>query len=209
VSGETSPTGGSGVAATAVFVEVLLVGVGFLFSIAIGVASLINLHENIFEKLAGSAPVIAFGVALSYVLGIVVDRIADKSLDRWSDSLRDDYFPTNEAYSKARIRVSSVPWISEQAMYARSRMRVCRGWIIISPILTASSILWISRKSHDDSVATHIATAAALGVILTGSVIYSWRSIVVAGYKQLAAQSAAISGENTDVPSQTSGNSAS
>ncbi|MGW3733176.1 hypothetical protein [Streptomyces sp. NPDC005148] len=202
MSGEASPTGGSGVAATAVFVEVLLVGVAFLFSVGLGVASLIDLNKHATEKMVGSTPVIAFGVALSYVLGIVVDRVADKSLDRWSDLLRAEYFQTDKEYSEARLRVSSVPWISEQAMYARSRMRVCRGWIIISPALTASSILWILRRSHEGANAIHVSMAAILGLILTGSIIYSWRSIVVAGYKQLAAQSAAMLRENVEVPPQ-------
>jgi hypothetical protein len=187
VSTEINPTGGSGIAATEVFIEILLTGIGAGASIGIGVASLLNIPKSALGSYLSSPPVIAFGFSLAYVLGITVDRLADRALEPWSDSLRQVYFSDEKKYAAARLHVSSVPWISEQAAYARSRMRVCRGWIVISPFLTVSSLLWVWRNPPNHAAVAYV-TVSLLGSLFSLGVTFGWRSIVKSSYKQLSAQ---------------------
>lgn len=186
------------IAATAMFVEVLVVGIGSLVAMTGLVAATLG-HEVM--KQAG--PVLAStaaagaGLAFAYALGIVVDRGADYALRASRRRLRRIHFDSNEKYRQARRVVADQPHIMAMADYARSRMRICRGWLANCLFLVIAADLLIWRFPVRDRPVLLIVVTAT-GLLLACGFYAAWRSITLTGYRKLAQQAAEI----PQVPSQ-------
>ncbi|GHH31718.1 hypothetical protein [Streptomyces lanatus] len=178
------------VAATAMFVEVLVVGIGFLTGLGILAAAIAG-PDNSRQLAPAAATPLAAGAALAfaYALGILIDRAADTVLAPARRRLRTQSFPTSAAYAQARLKLAEVPALAARADYARSRLRICRGWVLNSILLTlaADLALWRYPVEHRPlllGTATVLGVAAALGFYL------SWHAITATGYRKLAVQTA-------------------
>ncbi|MGW7291724.1 hypothetical protein ACWGIB_04935 [Streptomyces xiamenensis] len=185
-------------AATAMFVEVLVVGIGGLTATATLLIALIGPTATAkLAPVAGSSPVVGAALAAAYALGILIDRIADTTLAPSRRRLRTQYFPSNDAYAQARLRLADFPALAARADYARSRMRVCRGWLLNTVVLTVSADLAMLRYSFEHRplticVTTMFGAATALGFYR------AWHALTVTSYRKLAEQT--IPG--TPVPAQ-------
>jgi hypothetical protein len=181
------------------FVEVLVVGIGALAAIT-GVLSAVVGYESM--KKAGpilsSTPAAGAGLAFSYALGIVVDRGADYLLTHPRRRLRRRHFASNASYDRARRAIVGDPHIAAMADYARSRMRICRGWLINCLLLIAAADLLIWRFPVTNRLVLLI-VATVTGVLLGSGFYVAWRTITLTGYKKLAQQAGATS---QVVPSQ-------
>ncbi|MFE9769577.1 hypothetical protein ACFYPC_34515 [Streptomyces sp. NPDC005808] len=188
------------VAATAMFVEVLVVGIGFLTGLGI-LATAIAGPDNTRRLAPVAATPLAAGAALAfaYALGILIDRAADTALAPARRRLRMQSFPTSSAYAQAQLKLAEIPAWAARADYARSRLRVCRGWILDSALLTLATdlALWRYPVEHRPLL---LATATALGVLTTAGFYLSWHTITATGYCKLAAQTTPATAQT--VPSQ-------
>jgi hypothetical protein len=188
------------VAATAMFVEVLVVGIGFLTGLGILAAAIAGPDNT--RKLApvGGTPLAAgAALAFAYSLGILIDRAADTALARARRRLRVRSFPTSAAYAQARLTLAKNPALTARADYARSRLRICRGWVLNSILLTLATDLATERYSVEHRLLL-LATVTVLGVLAAVGFYLSWHTITATGYRKLALQTAPAA--TPTVPSQ-------
>lgn len=180
---------GSGISVTALFAEVLVIGigatlasVGFLFC---------ALDERMISKIleAGTGFILACGLTLSYAAGIVLDRAADLLLKPLSEKYKRVHFTDSRDYTVARERISTVPYFLARTEYSRSRMRVCRGWVVNGALLTFSADVNLMRHGEKLNTAALITVVTLLGAALTVGSFFSWKSIVKSSYKHIKMQS--------------------
>ncbi|MFD5861493.1 hypothetical protein [Streptomyces chartreusis] len=175
-------------AATAMFVEVLVVGIGFLTGLGILAAAIAG-PDNSRQLAPAAATPLAAGAALAfaYALGILIDRAADTILAPARRRLRTQSFLTSAAYAQARLKLADIPALAARADYARSRLRICRGWILNSILLTLATdlALWRYPVEHRTLL---LATATVLGALAAVGFYLSWHAITATGYRKLAAQ---------------------
>ena len=176
------------IAATAMFVEVLVVGIGSLAAV-FGCAAAVVGGQNM-EKAAPvltSTPVSGAALAFAYALGVVVDRGADHILRSSRRNLRSLHFTSTASFDQARRSVAGNSHIMAMSDYARSRMRVCRGWLMNSIFLTIAADLVILRFPVSGR-APILAFCTLMGLLLALGFYAAWRNITVTGYKKLAQQ---------------------
>lgn len=193
------PEVSNAVAATAMFVEVLVVGIGSLAALVIFLAAIAGpKNTEHLAPLAGSTVVAGLALAFAYALGILVDRGADAFLASTRRRLRGRHFPSNVEYNKARRFIASYPDLVARADYARSRMRICRGWVLNSFFLFVVADFAIIRFTVEHR-ALLIAVTTVLGGLLTLGFYVAWRNITSTSYKKLAQQAQP---DVLDVPAQ-------
>lgn len=172
------------------FIEVLVVGIGALAGLFGCIAAFVGYTEmRRAAPILSSPPVSGFALAAAYALGIAVDRAADYLLTSPRRRLRGRYFPTSSAHNEARKAILDTPHLVAMSDYARSRMRICRGWFLncLLLIVAASLTIWrfpVSGRLNLFSVAILGGSLCAAGFYLT------WRSITATGYKKLSQQAA-------------------
>ncbi|MEW2400333.1 hypothetical protein [Streptomyces sp. NPDC046862] len=178
------------VAANAMFVEVLVVGIGFLTGLGILAAAIAG-PDNSRQLAPAAATPLAAGAALAfaYALGILIDRAADTALAPVRRRLRTQSFPTTAAYAQARLKLAEIPALAARADYARSRLRICRGWTLNSILLTLATdlALWRYPVEHRPLL---LATATIMGTLAAVGFYLAWHAITSTGYRKLAAQTA-------------------
>ncbi|MFE5143930.1 hypothetical protein ACFRDV_40995 [Streptomyces fagopyri] len=189
-------------AATAMFVEVLVVGIGFLTGLAILAAALAGPdNSRRMAPLAGTPLAAGAALAFAYALGILIDRAADTVLARPRRRLRARFFATSAAYAQARSKLSDSPALVARADYARSRLRICRGWVLNSVLLTLAVDLGLVHYPVEHRALLLIMTTL-LGILAAVGFYLSWHTITATGYRKLAVQTAPAA--TPALPSQTS-----
>lgn len=179
-------------AATAMFVEVLVVGIGFVTGLALLAAAAAGPETTArAAPVAGSTPAAGAGLAAAYALGILIDRAADKALAPVRRRLRQVSFPTDGGYARARLTLAEQPTLVALADYARSRMRICRGWILNAALLTVAGDLALLRY-HVEHRPLLLTLTTALGLALTAGFYLSWHTITATGYRKLAQQTMTV-----------------
>lgn len=177
---------------TNLFVELMVIGIGALSAIFLAVAAFIDFgaerwtspnNDNVVAILI-LAPILA----LTYVLGIIIDRGADwlfRTL--WADSLRRRFFANDiDAYHRARRAVlAGPPKLAALLEYARSRMRICRGWTVNAAFLVVAWNLFAARQLVDTSSSGSWWLAGNLFflALLVGSWV-AWRSLILGIYEK-------------------------
>ncbi|MCX4834363.1 hypothetical protein OG746_37190 [Streptomyces sp. NBC_01016] len=175
-------------AATAMFVEVLVVGIGALTAAVLLLIAIIGPATTVkLAPVAGSSAAAGAGLAAAYALGILVDRAADAALTPHRRRLRSRFFPSNTAYAQARLRLADFPVLAARADYARSRMRICRGWTLNALALTLTADLVILRYSLEHRPLV-LAATTTFGVSAAFGFYRAWRALTVTGYRKLVEQ---------------------
>lgn len=131
-------------ATTQLFVELLINGFGvvvwlvFLFGLVFN----LPLDAILFPNTALVFPAV---LAIAYVLGIVIDR-AGRGLFRPLDFRnRDEVFgisPDPPAYDRELYIWDNSQPLKDHAIYIRSRLRVCRSWVINFALIATFSLGW-------------------------------------------------------------------
>ncbi|WP_049566373.1 hypothetical protein [Streptomyces sp. SBT349] len=184
------------------FVEVLVVGIGFLAGLAMLAAAIAGPRTAAeAAPIAGSTPAAGVGLAAAYALGILVDRAADKALARVRRRLRNATFQSNSAYAQARLAVAAMPSLVALADYARSRMRICRGWIFNTALMTIAGDLLLLRYNVEHRTLL-LALTTLLGVAVAVGFYLSWRTITATSYRKLKQQTATVTGAAPPLPQQ-------
>jgi hypothetical protein len=125
---------------TNLFVELIVIGVGasgWLLLLALAILGADMKPALFLLKLPAAA---LPALVCVYLLGIVIDRIADAVLQILRvERKRERYFETEQAMLEARARVlTGSEYFATQFDYNRSRQRICRGWILNALMLAVA-----------------------------------------------------------------------
>ena len=182
----SAPVGGSGIAATALFIEVLVVGVGASGAAFITACAVFGVRRVAEVGKIDGTVLAAIGVSVSYILGIIVDRGADFLLRKPSEACRMRHFDTDADYDAARRLVHADPVSLGKYEYSRSRMRVCRGWVLNWAALALAFIVWNIRDSDVNAGHGAVAISVCFLLALCLASYIAWLSIVRSAMRELA-----------------------
>jgi hypothetical protein len=136
-------------ATTPLFVEIIVIGVGAFTAVALIVTAALDAPWLLLKDV--TAFIFAFPfLALSYVLGIIVDRLADYMHGVFSrQTWKCKPFASIAEYHEAHklIRYHSGP-ACQHLEYTRSRMRICRGWSVNCVLLLLGANAWIWSQGN-------------------------------------------------------------
>lgn len=173
---------------TNVFVELLVIGLGPT------VTALLILGIAFDPAVFGSASLVDAGtslvvfvplLAITYVLGILVDRVADRLFSAWADRIRHRHFESDDEYHDAR---RTIVYYSEPMyrirQYGRSRMRICRGWAVNAALLLVPANVYLGRALGDDRLRALLLLNAGLALLLVET-MFSWRVLADGEYRKI------------------------
>lgn len=170
---------------TSLFVELVVIGVGAAVWLALAVLSVFGCAW-LPPPSSIALPALVPALALMYVLGIVVDRIADDLFQPWDGRLRWKRFRAADDYQRARTIVyDQSDSLRDWFQYNRSRLRICRGWVINSLlcILSANAFIWL-QMDGGPRWAVSLFTTVALA-LLTAGLCSAWHRLADGEYKRL------------------------
>jgi len=135
---------------TQLFVELLIIGLGVVIWVGFLIAGIAGLS---FEK---SVLDIKFSlwpplIAVAYVMGILLDRIAYSVFNHKKNQIKKKIF-CHEAEPPAaiieRIVLESSEALNHMINYNRSRARICRSWFINFFLIGATFLVWQVRVNQ-------------------------------------------------------------
>jgi hypothetical protein len=175
---------------TNLFVELVVIGVGTLLALMLTIMSIFGYGWISWEKVTSSTMLIPL-LSITYLLGIVIDRLADSFFDNWNKKLRLKIFTTNEEYHQALTYVYN--YASERIvslfLYGRSRLRISRAWSFncIFLAITISIFVWtrLSQISYSDKIIITVFSTIIFGLGTVAN-CFTWRKLTINDYKRLA-----------------------
>lgn len=134
---------------TEVVVELVVVGSGFLAVIGVVIAEYYKWTPPT-EVLTNP---VFLGLSLfvsSYVMGILVDRVADALFSPVEDYWRKNQFGSVKKYQQSRISsYESSEVLRDWGQYSRVRARVCRGWCVNTALFLLVLFFILKIRSFD------------------------------------------------------------
>lgn len=166
---------------TNIFVELVVVGFHTLIWISLFVLALFGFQQIDLEKLF-TINLALPALALTYIFGILVDRVADLALDEQDGRLRSQYdFAGLPSFLEMRFYIlSKSSDVYEQLEYARSRLRIARASIFNFALTTIAAVLlaWFQfGKMLGDYRLLACIAAAAIGAGLTWVSYQAWEAL--------------------------------
>lgn len=170
---------------TLIFAELLIIGLQasiWLFLLILGIFGTNWIQGLVTFGIADWQTVIVV-VALSivYVLGVIVDRLADFVFTGWDKKIRDRTYP-NLPLTLGVMRFQlgkDNEYLNRQFEYTRSRMRIARASSLNFLLITVLGG-WLIYHLQFPSTAEKtkfIATLLLVGGSLSGSAIYAWNKL--------------------------------
>jgi len=180
---------------TNLFVELVVIGVGAVMWLSVAFLGIFGLAWFPLEQLNSPLFLIVF-FSVVYILGIITDRMADSLFEKWySGKLREEWFPSIQAYYSARrIVFERSQHLSNILEYRRSRLRICRGWIVnfVFLTITANLYIWVQLSPSCNRITISFFVTSTL-VLLVFLSWLSWKRLVIDEYKKSWEQADALS----------------
>ena len=136
---------------TNLFIELLVIGVGAVLCLGLLIHNLADLSS--FKELSINSAVLLFPItAVTYVFGIIFDRIFDILTDPWDKYIRHQHL-TDEQYKDVRtILYNDSRMVQDVFDYTKNRVRIVRSWMFYFPLLAAqipftNDVIFLSEKS--------------------------------------------------------------
>ncbi len=126
---------------TNLVVELMVIGVGAVAATILVVLTFFGTDWIPVEALLAFQSVVPM-LAITYVLGILTDRLADTIFQKAFERESDEVVEERDA-ARMTILVKS-PGLAEEMRYGRSRMRVVRGWTVNGVLLGLSGTIFIA-----------------------------------------------------------------
>jgi hypothetical protein len=179
---------------TNLFVELVVIGVGALVWIVLCILALFGYDWIPFEEVL-SIPALVPILSIIYVLGIVFDRIADTIFEKlWGESLCKVWFKDRQEYQDTRLYVlhrSERLWNLME--YGRSRMRICRGWMLNSILIMIAMNIFVWTRLQDHPLAINLsAIGTPIILLLVLGSWYAWRQLSITECRKINEQHAFI-----------------
>ncbi len=177
---------------TDLFVELIVIGVGATMWVALLVLSVFGYDWVPFDHLFALPSLLPI-LAITYILGIVTDRLADGLFDAiWKSNLAQQFYGQDgDDYDDRRYIYLRSERLASLLEYGRSRLRICRGWCLNTLLILVCLDLFILRQVAGTSAKVSILlfSNVALGLLIYG-LWFSWRQLTVADYRKVKRQSA-------------------
>ena len=175
---------------TNLFVELLVIGVGAALWVLLVVLSVFGYQWIPIQQ---DVSWLALGplLSISYLLGIIIDRIADMLFEIfWGNKLRGDWFPEKINYYNARRRILlASERLSDMLEYSRSRLRICRGWTFNAVMFAICLNIFVWTQLawwHLATVTSIFGTIAMLLLALASW--YAWKRLSLSEYRRIREQ---------------------
>lgn len=179
---------------TNLFIEILIIGLGSFIALLIFIYAFYPVpYAEIkgFVNDIGNSVLIAIPFFI-YFLGILFDRIADSLMQRTEKKIRIKFYNSvdhpemaNDAELrelKSRVYYKSAT-MTNLLEYGRSRLRICRGWIVNSFLIALGLLLFGILQNQLLNPAE--ISAILIFLFLTFLNIWAWKSMVKAEYVKL------------------------
>jgi hypothetical protein len=186
---------------TAVFAEILAIGIQTVIILGVGLAAIVDLQPFVSDAESWTVLATIAVLAIAYVLGVAVDRLADSLLGAFAARRPD---PQRVDFGRARRRVleASSPLVTFLE-YQRSRMRLMRGTVLNLVIAIPVLNLAIVRFASDASAWAYVvANVVLLAAIAAGWYAHNQIRSAQERWLQLVA-GGAISPSSPDDPAST------
>ncbi|MBD2465132.1 hypothetical protein H6G89_29425 [Oscillatoria sp. FACHB-1407] len=175
---------------TELFVELIIIGMGSAIWIFLLIGSIFGLSWIDSNQLLSLPALIPF-LALTYVVGIVFDRIADTLFERiWAEKLFNQYYKNKtDFYDDRRIIYIHEGRLANLLEYGRSRLRICRGWTLnlILILLTLNLFAW--TRITDANLKIQVSAFGSLFCILLAcGTWFSWYRLVLNDFRRVKEQ---------------------
>lgn len=167
---------------TSIFVELVVVGLHTAIWMALIILAFVGYQNLNLEKvftLNLALPILA----ITYILGILVDRAADIALTAQDDRLRSQYDLRGlPGFLSMRFYVlSKSSDVYAQLEYTRSRLRIARASILNFAFTTLAAVLFVWFQLGQALAAeyrvTACLTAAVIGAFLTWISYQAWAAL--------------------------------
>ena len=161
---------------TELFSELLVIGVGSLSACMLALACI---NPELIRYINSGTPLsVITALALLYLLGILTDRFADGVFDRLSNRRRGSSAAEVDAWKIVRDNVfDNQPFWSTRSVYAKSRIRVVRGWALNSFFLAISSGVFMAKGSCGICTQDSAIVVCAVFILLGVSCVWAWRKM--------------------------------
>ncbi|MEM9804632.1 MAG: hypothetical protein AAF959_05085, partial [Cyanobacteria bacterium P01_D01_bin.56] len=177
---------------TDLFVELIVIGVGATIWVILLVLSVFGYDWVAFDQVFALPSLLPI-LAITYILGIVTDRVADNLFDVvWKSKLAQQFYPKDgDDYDDRRYIYLRSERLASLLEYGRSRLRICRGWVLNTTLILISLNLFILRQVTDltTKVAMFVFSNFFLIVLIYG-LWFSWKELTLADYRKVKRQSA-------------------
>jgi len=172
---------------TLLFAELLIIGLQgslwvFLLALNIfGYSWLQGLHSTGISE--WQAVIIALLLSFVYVLGIVIDRLADVIFSGQNKRIQEKIIP-NAPFPPSVMRFAlgkDNEYLNRQFEYTRSRMRIARASSLnfgLSTVLTATFILYHLQNLNTMERWTCFFFVLITGLALTAATVYTWSKLM-------------------------------
>lgn len=182
---------------THLFVELLVIGFGALAWLAILGAAVFGYDFTPLLRGNQSWVTLLPLLSLVYVLGILIDRMADWAFDRLGFDARHrkaHFGEDRDAYFAARrTLVVHGPALWEHLEYGRSRLRICRGWALNAlMLLVAVDALALVRRAGMLAPWWRLVVCNLFFFALSALCIACWWALNQKEYRKIQRQSAWI-----------------
>ena len=175
---------------TLLFAELLIIGVQagiWLLLLVLNLTGLDWLQRIQFVAVADwQALIVVILLSLLYVLGIIVDRVADSIFSRWEFRIT---IETLRELKELKLPLVVLRFatskddehLNHQYEYNRSRMRITRASSVNFALITvfALSLIFVHGQSLPDALKWRLSIVVfILGTLLTFAAVYSWRKLM-------------------------------
>jgi len=175
---------------TDLFVELIIIGMGAAIWLLLLSFSTFGYDWVPLEKVFSLAALIPF-LSVVYVLGIVIDRIADTIFGKlWGSPLLKKVYRQEEKYLDDRRLIYVHPGrLGNLLEYGRSRLRICRGWTLNAVLILVSLniFIWTRVAGNYWRVRLSIFGSLLLGLFAYGN-WFSWYQLMLAYYNKIKQQ---------------------
>jgi hypothetical protein len=175
---------------TAIFAELLIVGLqAIVWLIFAGLVffEVSTIDTALFDTLKSWAALITiFVLSLSYVIGVIIDRVADSLFNQVDKKLREKYLiKSNQSVADMRLYIMSKnEGITDFLDYVRSRLRLARSTVLNVILIMFFVALWYFTSSKFESNSI-IIFLLSFGIPLLTLTIFTWFRISKTYYKRL------------------------
>ena len=179
---------------TNLFVELVVIGVGALAWLLLLVLAVFGWAWVPVEAAFSSTALVPL-LAVTYLLGIVTDRLADTLFHRlWTHRLLPRFFATPDAYHADRHEVlMGSEALSALIEYNRSRLRICRGWALNAVLIGGALALLVASQVGNATLALRLMLFGLLAcALLAAACGYTWYKLSVTGYRKIREQAALL-----------------
>ncbi len=190
---------------TNLFVELLVIGFGAATWVGLLAMALFGVVPF---SVAFSAQALLAVTPLVYLLGILMDRAADRLFEMlWEDRLLaaktggEPFSSVSEYFECRRYILNHSEALAKELEYARSRLRICRGWTLDAALAAVALNVFIWVRLGEAAVAWRLSLFGTAGcLLLAWGSQRAWRSLASKQYDKIARQGKYLMDRDATVP---------